>query len=91
MTRYLTCAPPPEPLPRPPEALLCLPEPQLTIFMPREGAGVALRSQVRHVVTYRDPPEGTVLYTVFTKKCQNGPKRGCYPLFLTEIFIAPPT
>ena len=44
--------------------------------------GVALGAQVRHVVTYRDPPEGTLIYTVFAKKCQKRSKKGV-PLFLT--------
>ena len=52
--------------------------------MPREGVGVALGAQVRHLVTYRDPREATLIYTVFTKKCQKRSKRG-YPLFLTHF------
>ena len=34
-----------------------------------------------HVVTYLCSPEGSLICTVFTKKCQNRTKRG-YPLFL---------
>ena len=49
--------------------------------MPREGVGEALGAQVRHLVTYRDPPEGTLLYTVFTKKCQKPVKKGVPPVF----------
>ena len=49
--------------------------------MPREGVGVALGAQVRHVVTYSDPPEGTLRYTVFTKKCQKRSKKGVPPVF----------
>ena len=43
-----------------------------------------------HLVTYRDPPEGNLLYTGFTKKCQKRFKKG-YPLFLTGFKLAPPT
>ena len=50
-------------------------------IMPREGVGVALGAQVRQLVTYRDPPEGTLLYTVFTKKCQKRCKKGVPPVF----------
>ena len=35
--------------------------------MPREGVGVALGA---HVVTNHGSPEGPLLYTIFTKKCQ---------------------
>ena len=58
--------------------------------MPQEGVGVALGAQVMHVVAYRDPPEGTLIYTVFTKKCQTRSKKGV-PLFLTGFELAPPT
>ena len=58
--------------------------------MPQEGVGVALGAQVGHLVTYRDPPEGALIYTVFTKSVKNGPKGG-YPLFLTGFELAPPT
>ena len=72
---------PPEPLPCPPEALFCSPEPQLTVITPQECMAVALGAQVGHVVTYLCSPEGSLIYTVFTKKCQKRAKRG-YPLFL---------
>ena len=49
--------------------------------MPREGVGVTLGAQVRHVVTYRGPPDGTLIYTVFTKKCQKRSKKGVPPVF----------
>ena len=49
--------------------------------MPREGVGVALGAQVRHVVTYHDPTEGTRIYTVFTKKSQKRSKKGVPPVF----------
>ena len=49
--------------------------------MPGEGVGVALVAQVGHLVAYRDPPEDTLIYTVFTKKCQKRPKRGVPPVF----------
>ena len=52
--------------------------------MPREGVGVTLGAQVGHVVTYRGSPEGSLLYTVFAKKCQKRSKGG-YPLFLTHF------
>ena len=48
--------------------------------MPQEGMGVALVAQVRPVVTYSDPPEGTLIYTVFTKSVKNGPEGGT-PVF----------
>ena len=50
--------------------------------MPREGVGVALGAQVEHVATYHVSPEGSLIYTVFTKKCQKRTKKGV-PLFLT--------
>ena len=53
--------------------------------MPQEVVGVALGAQVRHVITYRDPLGGTLLYTVFTKKCQKRCKRGVPPVF-SRIF-----
>ena len=56
------------------------PEPRLTIFMPREGVGVALVAQVGHLVTYCDPPEGTLLTPLLPKIGQKRVKRG-YPLF----------
>ena len=46
----------------------------------QEAMGVALGVQVGHVVTYRASPEGSLIYTVFTKKFQKRSKRG-YPLF----------
>ena len=49
--------------------------------------GVTLGAQVRHLVTYPDPPEGTLIYTVFTKKCQKRCKKGV-PLFLTGVLNA---
>ena len=52
--------------------------------MPREGVGVALGAQVGHVVTYRGSPEGSLIYTFFTKKYQKRSKMG-YPLFLTHF------
>ena len=45
--------------------------------------GVALRVQVGHVVTYRASPEGSLIYTIFTKKFQKRSKKG-HPPFLTE-------
>ena len=76
--------------PTPSEALFCPTEPHLTVIMPGEGVEVALGAQVRHLVAYRYPPEATLIYTVFTKKCQKRSKRG-YPLFLTGFDLAPPT
>ena len=75
----------PEPPPRPPEALFCSPEPQLTIFMPRVGVGVALGAQARFLVTYLNPPGGTLLYTVFTKKCQKRCKKAVPPFYDGKI------
>ena len=65
-----------------PEALFCSPGPQLTVFMSREGVGVALVAQV---VTYRGSPEGCLIYTVFTKKCQKWTKKGAPPVFNRKI------
>ena len=45
---------------------------------------MALGAQVEHVVTYRGSPEGSLVFTVFTKKCQKRSKMG-YPLFLTHF------
>ena len=50
-------------------------------IIPREGVGVALGVQVRHLVTYRDAPEGTLIYTVFANKCQKRCKKGVPPVF----------
>ena len=36
------------------------------------------------MVSYRDSPEGSLIYTVFAKKVSNTAKRG-YPLFLTHF------
>ena len=48
--------------------------------MPRECVGVTLGAQVGQVVTCLGSPEGSLIYTVFTKKCQKRSKRG-YPCF----------
>ena len=56
--------------------------PQLTVSVPREA--MALKAQAGHAITYRASPEGSLIYTVFTKKCQKRSKRGC-PLFLTHF------
>ena len=42
---------------------------------------MALGAQVMHVATYSDPPQGTHIYTVFTKECQKRSKRGVPPVF----------
>ena len=42
---------------------------------------MTLGAQVRHLVTYREPPEGTLVYTGFTKKCQKRCKKGVPPVF----------
>ena len=52
-----------------------------------EGVGVTLGAQVRHLVTYREPPEDTLIYTGLPKSVKNGAKRG-YPLFLTGFLNA---
>ena len=57
--------------------------------MPPESLGVTLGAQVVHLVTYRDPSEGALIYTIFTKKCQKRSKKGV-PLFLTIFELAPP-
>ena len=46
---------------------------------------MALGAQVGQVVTNFGPPEGSLIDTVFTKKCQKRSKRG-YPLFLTHFW-----
>ena len=51
---------------------------------------MALGAQVGHLVTYRGTPEGALIYTMFTKKCQQRSKKG-YPLFLTGFELTPPT
>ena len=56
--------------------------------MPRVGVGETLGAQVRHLVTYRDPPEGTLLYTVFTKNCQKRCKKGVPPVFHIPMWAA---
>ena len=71
----------PEPLPRPPEALLPATVAQVSKIMHREGVGVALGAQVGDVITYRGSPEGSLIYTVFTKKCQKWTERGVPPVF----------
>ena len=44
--------------------------------MPREGVGVALGAQVRHLVTYRDPPEGPYFTPFLPKSVKNGARGG---------------
>ena len=56
----------------------------MIVFVPWEGVGVALGAQVGHAVTYRGSPVGSLIYTVFTKKCQKR-QMGVYPLFLTHF------
>ena len=58
------------------EALIWSDGARVSKIMPREGVGVALGAQVRHVVTYRNPPEGTLIYTIFTKKYQKRSTKG---------------
>ena len=43
--------------------------------------GVALGAQVGHLVTYRDPLGGALIYTIFTKECQKRSKKGVPPVF----------
>ena len=62
-----TCAP--EPLPRSPEAVLRSDGARVSKIMPQEGGGVALGAHVGHVVTNHGSPDGSLIYTVFTKKC----------------------
>ena len=49
---------------------------------------MALGAQVVHLVTYCDLPEGTLIYTMFTKKCQKGSKKGVPPVFNRKIYGA---
>ena len=42
---------------------------------------MALGAQAVHPVAYRDLPEGALIYTVFTKKCQKWSKKGVPPVF----------
>ena len=51
--------------------------------MPREGVGVALGAQVGHVGAYRGSPDGSLIHTVFTKKCQKRSKKGVPPILTT--------
>ena len=44
---------------------------------------MALGAQARRVVTYRGSPEGSLIYTVFTKKCQKRSKKGVPPILTT--------
>ena len=63
---------------------------QAIIIRPREDVGVALGAQVVQVVTNHSSPEGSLLYTVFTKKFQKRSKKGGgYPLLLTGQYNAP--
>ena len=71
---------PPELLPRPPGIIL-LTRLHLVILMYQEGVGVTLGAQVRHLVTYRDRPEGALIYTVFTKKVSKTVQKGGTPYF----------
>ena len=52
------------------------------------GRGSGSGVQVGHVVTYCASPEGSLIYTAFTKKFQKRSKNG-YPPFLTGKFNAP--
>ena len=53
--------------------------------MPQESVGVTLGAQVRYLAAYRDPTEGTLIYTGFTKKCQKRCKKGVPPVFDRKI------
>ena len=44
--------------------------------MPQKRVGVTLGAQVRHVATYRDPHEGTHIYTVYQKVSKTVQKGG---------------
>ena len=46
---------------------------------------MALGAQVGHVVTNHGSPEGPLIYTVFTKKCQKRNKKGVPPVFDRKI------
>ena len=49
--------------------------------MSRECVGVALGAQVGHVVTKHGSPEGSLIYTVFTKTVSKTAKKGVPPVF----------
>ena len=49
------------------------------------GRGVALGAHVGHVVTNHGSPEGPLIYTIFTKKCQKRNKKGVPPVFDRKI------
>ena len=76
----LTCAPP-----RAPEALLRSHGARVSKIMPPESLGVTLGAHVGHLVTYRDPYEGALIYTIFTKKCQKRCKKGAPPVFDRQL------
>ena len=82
-----------EPLPCPPTALFCSPEPQLTAIMHRVGVGVALGTQVDRVVTYRGSPDGVPNLHRFHKKVSKTVKKGVPPFWTTfrEDFTLPGT
>ena len=80
---------PPESPPRPPEAVLRSDGARVSKILPQEGVVVTLGAQVRHPVAYRDPPEGTLIYTAFTKKCQKRCKKGVPPVFASKKLASP--
>ena len=71
---------PPEPFPRPPDALLLSDVARVSKIMPWEGVGVALRAQVGHVVTYRGSLEGPNLPCVH-QKVSKTVQKGVTPVF----------
>ena len=56
--------------------------------MPPEGVGVTLGARWGHVVTYLGSPEGALVYTVFTKKCQKRSENGVPPVFNRKLHCA---
>ena len=48
---------------------------------------MTLEAQVKHLVTYRDTTEGTLIYTVFAKKYQKRCKKGVPPVFDRKIDV----
>ena len=88
VTRCLTCAPRATPTPSRGMNMVSWGSGEQNNASGGRGSGYG--AQVRHMATYRDPYEGTLLFAVFTKKCQKRCKTW-YPLFLTGFELAPPT
>ena len=82
MTTWLTCAPRATPTPFRGMNMASRGSGEQNTASGGRGSGSGgTGAQVRYLVTYRDPPEGTLLYTGFTKKCQKQSKKGVPPVF----------